>query len=369
MALPGAPHVVPLAATEAEEERMALGAVSTSKGWVVLGGYSYPERRCSTSISLLSADGREKPAKVRLSEGRNFPLCVSLGGGRILAIGGYQEGADTLSSTEMIDLDRQASEPWGSLFDPVELATAESLPLELAVIGGLTSQGETVTRDTIQILDLRTHDWRLDAGRLHTSRFGHASIRLATGEILIAGGKHVDRVPNGRGTKAVYRPIGSVEIWNPKTGLVRAAGSLTTERDRPALWPMRDGSILVIGGQSHRGIEGSVELYNPRIGASRVVAHLSTPRMAAAVLPLGKRGLLISGGWVDDPERGRAIEYLDFATLRVVTVAKARVTRAEHAMIWLTPKVFALVGGKDAFRGRNPHSYRFRLTERFRVSL
>lgn len=347
---------------------MALGYCQVPGGTLILGGYSYPERTCLTNVSQVDSEGREHPLPQRMMLGRNFFGCVALDSKNVLAIGGFCEGADTLAETECLNLSRLTSESWAPLLHPVELASVVRIPNGLAVIGGLTSQDETQTWDCIQVLNFQTREWIFNRAAMRESRFGHASVELPSGRVLILGGKHVDRVPKDEGgTQAAYRAISSVEIWNPRTGHVFSGGNLLYERDRPGALVMPNGKVLVVGGQSNRGILRSIEAYDAETHRSKVIAQMSVGRMAASLLPVGERGLLIAGGWTDDPRAGRAIEYLDFRSMQTRVIGHAKYCRAENAMVWLKPDVFALIGGKDAFRGRNPHSYHFLVTERFRL--
>lgn len=344
---------------------MALTAINLKNKCYLIGGFTYRERKCLSSVSMLGAKTHERESGCSLNRGRNF-FCATEFDGRIVVAGGYNEPDTTLSSVECVDLRTHRVAEWSPLIQPVELATSTRFGNCLAIIGGLTSQGESKTRDSIQSYDLARHEAVLRTEHLNMSRFGHASILLPDGNVLIAGGQHVVRVPKtGGGTIAEYRPIASVELWNPVSKAVRTAGHLTVARDRPGLELLPNGKVLVIGGKSDSEILDSIELYDPTTLSSKVIGHLSCGRMAPMILADGDNGVLIAGGWVSQPRLGRAIEYLDFRTLQSHKVGQAIACRAEGAMVWLNREMFALVGGKDSFQGRNPHTYKFALTERF----
>ena len=365
LALQAAPviRLEPASSSSSLYERMGLQAVKNGPDRVLLGGFDYRTRTCLREVSLLSQSGVERATKVRLAVGRNHFGAHSVGPDRVLVMGGYSEAFETLASVECLNLRTGASGAWPWMPDPAELFTSHRIGNRVAVIGGLVSQGTTRTLSTIQWIDLKTREAVRATEGLVTSRFGHASLVLRSGEVVIVGGKHVQSV-DGR---PEYSAVDSVEIWDPKLGKVRPGGKLTTPRDRPALVELGNGKVLVIGGTSDTSKHASIELYDPSSGTSRVVVSMSTARMAPMILPVADQGVLIAGGWVDDPVAGRAIEYLDFARNTCTVVGRAQVTRAEAAMVWLSRNEFALVGGKDSFGDRNPHSYSFQLTERFRV--
>ncbi len=344
---------------------MALRAVPFNGGTALLGGYGYSDKKCLSDIGLLDSEGQERSAGVQMHLGRNHFEAVPIGNGQVLVIGGYCEGSDTLSDVEAIDLKHKAVQTWPPLPNPVELFTSVKLGDKIAIIGGLRNQGVTRTWGSIQLVDLKSHKATLNNVGLHESRFGHDSVWLPRlKKVLIAGGKHVDQGLNG---KATYTALRSLELW-AASGKMEPGGDMTVARDRPRLFVMADGKVLIIGGRSEQGFPREIELYNPATRRSKVVASLSAGRMAASIRPYGGLGLLIAGGWKYDPDAACAFEFLDFKTLSVSTVGRTKVCRAENAMVWLRRGVFALIGGKDAFKGRAPESYRFKSTELFAVT-
>jgi hypothetical protein len=355
---------------------MALQAVRTDEGVLLLGGYTYPERECLRELSLLTAEGSEKLVNLKLAVGRNHFRTVPVGPGRVLVVGGYSETLGTLAAVELLDFKAGANyaRPW--LFFPVELFTATPVPGKIAVIGGLMAQGLR-TFDAIQLIDESTGEVTLNPASLQTSRFGHESLlHRASGKVFVVGGKNVRKEIGPDGKKVVvWTALKSIEVWDPVTGQVSDGGELQVERDRPALFEMKDGKVLVLGGagaEPAKISDSTIELYDPETWTSRIVAKMSVGRMALGLVPWKDEGLLIAGGWVNpgDEQAGRALEYLDFATMQVTRLANLAATRAEHQMMWLDDRSLILVGGKDNFGSRDPHSYRFRTAEivRFEAS-
>jgi galactose oxidase-like protein len=343
---------------------MGLRIISLGNRTVALGGFDYAAQKCLRSVSILNTDGSENELRIQLAVGRNHFETVPLDRDRLLVFGGYSEDYDTLAEVECLDLRRKRVEAWPWLDHPVELCTAIPLPGTVAVIGGLTSQGQTKAWDSIQLIDLKTHEVSEARAKLKTSRFGHDSLWLPTlAKVLIAGGKHVERV-NG---KSLYTAVRSLELWDPNADTIEPAGEMTVARDRPRLALLKSGKVLIVGGASDLGSQKTIELYDPATKTSSVLGTMAAPRMAASVLDYLGKGLIIAGGWTSDPQAGTAIEYLDYQTLQISTIGHARTCRAENAMVWLKPDEFALIGGKDMFEGRRPEAYSFRETERFKV--
>jgi hypothetical protein len=370
LAMAGPPPVVmALPSQAAPYERMGARAAKVGRHLMLVGGFDYPDRQCLRCVGLLDSRGQETEAAIRLAVGRNHFELLSLPHGRLLAIGGYSEDYGSLADVECLDFAHGRVEAWPWLKDPAELFSLVELPGRAAIIGGLTAQGDTVTLDDIQVIDLKTREVALNPERLSVSRFGLDAIWLPKlGRVFIAGGKHITRMANGPGkTKAEYSALASVELWDPVSGRVQPAGTMTTPRDRPRLFALPDGKVLIVGGATDTAKLDSIEMFDPTTGTSRVVAHMSVARMAALILPYRNQGLLIAGGWVDDPAGGAKIEFLRFSDMQITVVGHAAACRAEGIMAWVGRDTFLLTGGKDAFNGRNPHEYRFRLTEAFRV--
>lgn len=363
------PKVSSLGIVGARFERMGLRALAFGNKVALFGGYRYAEKECIRDVGFLDSTGQERPSGFDLALGRNHFDAVPLDQNRALVFGGFGKDDQTLFEVEAINLHSGSVERWPSLPNPVELFSTVRIGDTVAVIGGLRNQDSTRTWGSIQTIDLRTHRVKLSPGQMAMSRFGHDAVWLPRQhKVVIAGGKHVDQVPDGTGkTKAAYQALSSIELWDPATGKVADGGHMLWRRDRPRLVALANGKVLIIGGRSDNETLRSVEIYDPETHRSKVATSLSAARMAVSILPYRKEGVFIAGGWTDEPDAACAIEYLDFKTLGVTTVGRTSVCRAENVMAWIKPGVFALIGGKDAFKGRDPEKYSFAKTELFKV--
>ncbi len=100
---------------------------------------------------------------------------------------------------------------------------------------------------------------------------------LLDGTVLAAGGE---------GTR-------SAELYDPRTGLWTATGSMATVHWQGTASLMPDGSVVVAGG----GDGASAELYDPSSTTWTAVANLGAARRlhTATLLPDGR--LLVTGGY------------------------------------------------------------------------
>lgn len=119
------------------------------------------------------------------------------------------------------------------------------------------------------------------------ARAGHTMTLLSNGQVLIAGGV----VCNGSNCSE----LSSAEIYDPTIRQFFAAGNMTTARGSHTATLLGDGTVLVAGGFNGEVIS-SAEIYNPANGRFTETATMTTPRFlhTATLLPDG--GVLVAGG-------------------------------------------------------------------------
>ena len=124
-------------------------------------------------------------------------------------------------------------------------------------------------------------------GKLAQPRAEHTATLLASGELLIVGGR-------GAGSKG---PLVSTELFDPITRTVADVGALGRARTRHAATLLRDGRVLVSGGNGPDGAAlRSAELYDP-VGRSFAAAKpLTTARADHVVIELCDGTVLVVGG-------------------------------------------------------------------------
>ena len=114
-------------------------------------------------------------------------------------------------------------------------------------------------------------------------RYGHTSVRLADGRVLIIGGTD--------GNQA----IASVEVYDPATNRISTTGSLVTERIGASAALLSDGRVMVAGGGLVNDGPLSAELYDPTTGTFQQAAFASQAHMGVAH-QLHDGRVLVTGG-------------------------------------------------------------------------
>jgi hypothetical protein len=191
-----------------------------------------------------------------LGEARSDHTATLLLDGRVLVAGG-SDGGNSSASAEVWDPTTGDFGPAGSLTEARYGHTATPLPDgRVLVVGGWGSGGSVALAE---VWDPATDTFG-PAGSLAEARSSHTATRLRDGRVLVVGGGFVGG-EFGHGFSA------SAEVWDPTTGDFGPAGSLTEARLTHTATLLRDGRVLVVGGE---GIDeqplASAEVWGPGEG-------------------------------------------------------------------------------------------------------
>jgi phosphatidylserine/phosphatidylglycerophosphate/cardiolipin synthase-like enzyme len=226
--------------------------------------------------------------------GRQIHTTTLLVDGRVLIVGGY--GSATLDAPLA---DAVVYDPTTDTFVRTSpLAEARGLHTATLLLDGrvlITGGGPAswsvggAYLATAEIYDPSTRTFS-PTGSMSTPREDHTATLLRDGRVLIIGGNDF-----GSHTTA------SAELYDPKTGTFTPTGSMETARGFHTATLLADGRVLVTGGDAAAWDDSgpflaSAEVYDPKTGTFTTTGHLATGRAHHAATLLADGRVLITGG-------------------------------------------------------------------------
>lgn len=172
---------------------------------------------------------------------------------------------------------------------------------------------------------------------LSSGRVGHTAIQLYTGEVLVTGG--IIALTGAPGAETIHPTTGVVTATAnpPARNRVWAAATLTM-----------DGQAFICGGLVGVARDDTVETYDPQTRSfSLLPGRLQVGRMQHRVVRIDTRRFLVYGGHTADMQPAPP-EIYDMAsgTSTVLPLPESTV-RANHAAITLENGGILIIGGED----------------------
>jgi N-acetylneuraminic acid mutarotase len=271
--------------------------------------------------------------------GRTNHVAVRLQNGRVLVAGGVSVEQQTrLASAEIYDPSTGTWTATGNLVTARQLAGASLLnDGRVLLFGGSGPNGNFDPLATSELYNPATGQWA-SAGAMTVPRVGHAAVLLSNGRILASGGA----------TNSISGVVlhASSEVYNPTTGQWTGSGNFLTARSFHATVVLANGRPLIAGGSNYVSTAyGAADVYDPVTGGWTGTGSLLTGRVShtATRLPNGK--VLVAGGTGATGTLG-STELYDAATGTWSAAAPLRVARLNHAAVLLNTGKVLVVGGQ-----------------------
>ncbi|HET9388324.1 MAG TPA: kelch repeat-containing protein [Steroidobacteraceae bacterium] len=252
-----------------------------------------------TSTELYHPDTNTWTAGANLLSQRVQHTATLLPNGKVLVVGGLQEGPGT--AAEIYDPIANNWTPAADLpFAPVFGHTATLLANgKVLVAGGITFLANptnvqpppTAVLSSVAIYDAATNTWSAAANML-TARSQHGAALLASGKVLVVGG---DTNGTVAGTAV---PVNSAEIYDPVADTWTAAASLGTVTAGGVATLLPTGKVLFAGGVPNSGTPflSSAQLYDPAADLWSAAPNMITGRAGHSVVLLNTGRVLAVGG-------------------------------------------------------------------------
>ena len=270
--------------------RAAHTATALTDGRVLIAG-GCTEDSCegitATTELLDPATAASTPGPDMLQR-RVGHAALPLPDGRVLMIGGFQEGTQT-ATTEIFDPASNAFTQGPNLLealaDPVAVVLRDGSVLVACGFSAHTSIASA------EVLDAGLTAFR-STDSLSTARSSHGGALLPDGRVIVIGG-------NTRGDTGTV--LASSELYDPTTGTWSAGPDMSTPRHKLAVVALADGRVLVLGGSNQQDAFGqhrSAEIYDPGTVSFARTGDMTAARykVSGAVVLLADGRVLVAGG-------------------------------------------------------------------------
>ena len=324
------------------DARIGAALASLNNGLILIAGGFGINLGALTSISLYNPNSTFSTTSASMVQGRYLATATSLPGGNVLIAGGVGAHGTALSSAEIYNAttgsfrltsNTMSDSRYGAtatllpngevliaggldaanqfqasadLYNPVsdsftasastmserrQYATATLLPSgEVLIAGGFGLSAPSFYRAfaDADLYDPATDTFTASTSQMNNTRYGATATLLNSGKVLIAGG--INAVSSSS--------LKTAALYDPATdSFIASEGTLSGGRVWAVAALLKDGNVLIAGGQGGEDSTGTADLYDSA-AASFAPTHgnMSSARSyaAATLLPNGK--VLIAGG-------------------------------------------------------------------------
>ena len=211
---------------------------------------------------------------------------------------------------------------------------------EVLLIGGMDRDSAQVTNSRAEILDPRTGTLRVDPSP-RIARLWQSVTTLPNDLVLVVDGTERQSDDSG------WHALAYAETYDPWTGRWHAVRAPSVARSDHAAALLRDGRVLIIGGNDGPTWVRQSEIYDPRTDTWSFAAPLpiGRTRFTAATLPDGR--VLVAGGLEQPgPATDRTLLY-DPDTDSWSDGPRMLTKRAIHSAVTLPDGDILFVGGQN----------------------
>jgi N-acetylneuraminic acid mutarotase len=223
----------------------------------------------------------------------NGPTATLLPDGTVLVAGGDGR-TGPLASAEVYEPSTGSWTATGSMTEARSQYTATLLPDGKVLVAGgcCNALGELASAE---LYDPVSGSWTA-TGSMIKARYGHTATLLPDGKVLVVAGAAIFTDGDISGPQ----PLASAELFDPRSGTWAATGSMTEDRLGHTATLLRNGTVLVTGGEGSfgNGDPASAELYDPRNGSWTVTGSMHAARAYHTATLLLDGTVLVAGGGV-----------------------------------------------------------------------
>ena len=305
----------------------------------------------TVSIQASSTPGLWSKA-ASLTTGREEHTATLLRNGNVLVTGGTDGRGKALASAEVYSPTTNRWTSAGSMAVARLDHTATLLSSgKVLVAGGLDGPFPSSALASAELYDPATNSWS-GAAPMIGSRARQTATLLPDGRVLVVGGLSVAL----RDAGIFPSQPTSAEIYDPTANRWLATAPMAQYRLDQTVTLLRDGRVVVVGGQDGLISFDSAEIYDPRQDRWFPAAPMVTARYGHVATLLANGDVLVSGGTYQTvvPSNSSAplasTEIYDPTLDSWSVVAKMAVPRVEHTATTLGGGMVLVVGGTGESR-------------------
>ena len=284
--------------------------------------------------------------------------------GRVLVVGGMDEGFNPLGTVEIFEPETNR---WFAADEMKEARTEHSATLlkdgRVMVTGGMNEKLELL--GTTEIFDPSTGKWSEHEG-MRTVRRGHFTLSLHDGRVAVVGG--VGQTLGGMGILANISAVGallSTEIYDPQTDTWSRASDMREGHSGGLALVLKDGRVLIAGGYNQAEGLASSEVFDPSIDEWMRTATMARKTFANTAIVLSDGTVLFTGGFGMSRAKGGIIPGSEVFDPKTNEWSKAPDTvhgRMKHTITLLPDGRVIAIGGSIASGPVNSAEYRDPMT-------
>ena len=246
-----------------------------------------------SSAELFDPASERFVAAGNMSAPRAGATATLLNNGKVLIAGGATSAGKSVASADLFDPVTGAFVATGDMAMPRSHAVAILLRDGKVLIAGGGAAGDNQRTTSAELYD-PVQGRFLPTGSMQTPRSYDTAVRLKDGRVLVTGGMSYGDFPNPE-------IEASAEVYDPTSGRFAATGSMSASRWKQGMALLRDGKVLVVGGQtggSNDNRLSSTEIYDPGTGKFTRGPEMHTKRFKLhdGVVVLRDGRVLVAGG-------------------------------------------------------------------------
>lgn len=262
---------------------------------VVAGGFAAEGTPALDTVEIYDPETERWAEVAALTTGRGAHGAALLGDGTVLIAGGWARTGGFTATTEIFDPLTATFRPGPELPMPVAGVGAASLPDGCALLAGGERESGVPTDSAVTVCPDGTVT---EVGPLLEARFKHATVPLASGDVLIVGGTSDDR-----------ELLPSTEVFDAESQTFRPGPQLTVGRYKLGAAVLPDGRVAVAGGAP------GVKLIDVASGASTLVDAAQDTVASFSTLGVTGGVLVVLGGYDESIDLTRVGLAIDLAQL------------------------------------------------------